>query len=623
MENKDKELMKGDKYKSKGDMRSAEKCYLRSIESKPSFWAYMGLGDVYTADGKYDDAIDNYRKAIEIDDGITGDVIKAYHRLGRAYLSNSQIRESLDTFKACSHLHGTYVKQITDGIRSETMSGMELSLCILDSRLWVARLSTDPEEKIKYYEDPMSLGVPMLQAEDYISLSRCYGHQGKVDKWQETVRKGYEKFPDDVDMMYSYSLQLKFGDPEALPLLLKIAAREDTDPSELFDYGTIYNNIAAEYTHAEKYAEALPYAEKAVAKSPEHYYCWMSLGKTYLYLGRYNDSVNALTKGLECGDCEYPHLLFSLRGQAYIGLGEKEKGEADLERAAQSAREMDDIEKQIKDIAEPEEDITDAEKQYQMGCKYYAGDGVPQDYAKAAVWLRKAAEQGHAWAQHDLGECYYWGHGVEQDFSEAAKWYLRAAEQGDNLAQNNIGECYYYGIGIEQDFFEAAKWYKKAAAQGRPIPQHMLGECYYWGKGVQQDYTKAVEWYSKSAVQGHDLAQYSLGLCYYEGKGVDQDYAKAVEWFSKSAAQGNADAMCLLGFCYEYGYGVTRDYDMAAEWTTKAAMRGNADAQFNLGCYYYKGQGVPRDYDKALEWWKKAADQGHELAIDNLNNLQE
>ena len=171
MKNKDKELMKGDKYKSKGDMENAERCYLRSIDSKPSFWAYMGLGDVYRADGMYDDAIDNYRKAIEIDDGVTGDVIKAYHRLGRAYLSNSQIRESLDTFKACSHLHGTCVKQITDGIRSRTMSGMELVSCILDSRLWVARLSTDPEEKIKYYKGPMLFNVPMLQAEDYISLA--------------------------------------------------------------------------------------------------------------------------------------------------------------------------------------------------------------------------------------------------------------------------------------------------------------------------------------------------------------------------------------------------------------------------------------------------------------------
>ena len=62
---------------------------------------------------------------------------------------------------------------------------------------------------------------------------------------------------------------------------------------------------------------------------------------------------------------------------------------------------------------------------------YANGKGVPQDYAEAAKWYRKAAEQGYADAQNNLGMMYVNGQGVPQDYAEAAKWTRKAADQGD------------------------------------------------------------------------------------------------------------------------------------------------------------------------------------------------
>ena len=42
----------------------------------------------------------------------------------------------------------------------------------------------------------------------------------------------------------------------------------------------------------------------------------------------------------------------------------------------------------------------------------------------------KAAEQGDAEAQTSLGLMYDNGKGVPQDYAEAVKWYRKAAEQG-------------------------------------------------------------------------------------------------------------------------------------------------------------------------------------------------
>ena len=64
---------------------------------------------------------------------------------------------------------------------------------------------------------------------------------------------------------------------------------------------------------------------------------------------------------------------------------------------------------------------------------YDNGQGVPQDYAEAVRWYRKAAEQGHSDAQFSLGSAYAEGKGVPQDYVLAHMHY--------NLAtSNSIGE---------------------------------------------------------------------------------------------------------------------------------------------------------------------------------------
>ena len=53
--------------------------------------------------------------------------------------------------------------------------------------------------------------------------------------------------------------------------------------------------------------------------------------------------------------------------------------------------------------------------------------------------LRPLADQGDATAQYDLGLMYAKGQGVPQDYAEAVKWFRKAADQGDASAQYNLG----------------------------------------------------------------------------------------------------------------------------------------------------------------------------------------
>ena len=135
--------------------------------------------------------------------------------------------------------------------------------------------------------------------------------------------------------------------------------------------------------------------------------------------------------------------------------------------------------------------IEDAEAQYQLGSFYYhwkdcddlhiiyptedSMTTVKKNEYQAVEWYRKAAEQGHAWAQYTLGTMYKHGSGVERSHDEAAEWHRKVeieAEHGDVEAQYTLGSMFdTFGFitpyeDEKTDKRLATKWYRKAAEQG-------------------------------------------------------------------------------------------------------------------------------------------------------------
>ena len=149
--------------------------------------------------------------------------------------------------------------------------------------------------------------------------------------------------------------------------------------------------------------------------------------------------------------------------------------------------------------------------QYNMGV-FYTDDslGVPQDYAEAARWYRRAAEQGHVEAEVKLAVMYAYGYGVPKDRSETLKWFLKAAEQGDVDAQYNVGFMYRAGRDVARNDAEAAKWYRRAAEHGSRNAQAILGVMLAKGEGVHQNRQEAALWLQRAADNGHVGARYDL-----------------------------------------------------------------------------------------------------------------
>src|ERR1039458_1254859 len=79
----------------------------------------------------------------------------------------------------------------------------------------------------------------------------------------------------------------------------------------------------------------------------------------------------------------------------------------------------------------------DAEAQFSLGVKF-AQEGAAQDYAQAAQWYLKAADQSHSLAQFNLGIMYGEGQGVPRDEATSMGWMQKAKDIGDAGAQYTI-----------------------------------------------------------------------------------------------------------------------------------------------------------------------------------------
>jgi hypothetical protein len=89
------------------------------------------------------------------------------------------------------------------------------------------------------------------------------------------------------------------------------------------------------------------------------------------------------------------------------------------------------------------------------------------DFASAAIWYRRSAEQGFHLAQGALACMLFEGRGVpKKSFREGAKLYLAAAEGGLVDAMFCAADSLEFGRGLFVDVDRAVAWYRRAVSEG-------------------------------------------------------------------------------------------------------------------------------------------------------------
>ncbi|GGF26268.1 hypothetical protein GCM10011611_35420 [Aliidongia dinghuensis] len=210
----------------------------------------------------------------------------------------------------------------------------------------------------------------------------------------------------------------------------------------------------------------------------------------------------------------------------------------------------------------------DADAALQLGMLYDTGRGVPQDFAAAEQWYRKAAEAGSAAAAFNLGTLYDSGRRGGRNAAAAYHWYRVAAERGFARAAYLVGVMTETGDGVAADPAEAAKWYRRAAAGGvgaakvrlaavagapkasTPSARPAMGERQFatavaeWrAKGLAKGGARALASLQAAAAQGYPLAEYDLAYAYEHGVGIAPDPVQAYEWYQLAEQSDGAPTL--------------------------------------------------------------------------------
>ena len=185
---------------------------------------------------------------------------------------------------------------------------------------------------------------------------------------------------------------------------------------------------------------------------------------------------------------------------------------------------------------------------YQLGERYYKGNGVRANKKLAYEWYRKAGDTGHILACHLVGHCYEWGSGVKQSYPKASEWYEKAAIVGFSLSQFCYAVICLDGTGRPgRDVPEVGlRFLRLAAEQGTARAQEQLAITYQDGAfGVEASLTSAITWGLEAAKQNDSRAQFHTSLRLVE-LWHDRIPPAAMYWFRKAAAQRYDDSLTAL-----------------------------------------------------------------------------
>lgn len=198
--------------------------------------------------------------------------------------------------------------------------------------------------------------------------------------------------------------------------------------------------------------------------------------------------------------------------------------------------------------------------------------------------LLEQAEENNAALQFEVGKRYYMGEGVPSDKLQGISWLEKSAKAGFIPAQRALGVLFLDGDGssVPANANKGVEWLTKAAEKNDLNAMILLIALYKEGKLVPQDYAKAISWAEKGAVLGNREAQYYLGTFYHFGLGKEKDINLAAKLYTQAANQGHLDALNNIGAMYFGGIGVEKNQVLGYTYWLLAKSLGSSHAERNL-----------------------------------------
>jgi len=256
--------------------------------------------------------------------------------------------------------------------------------------------------------------------------------------------------------------------------------------------------------------------------------------------------------------------------------------------------------------------------QHELGLRYFVGIGVQADTVKAAVWIKKAADQNLREARFNLGLLTYYGWGTPWDPFETYRHLLYSASHGMLDAQYFMSIFHIENLVVPRYLDSARVWAQMAVDGGHKSAGELLafideqikiqrasadadasantsGSAAFAAAGAPSgggqpalpvfvDFEpdtsdgEGLGTLLKSALEraGPETKQ-ALGMSQLLEQGSETDSA-TFEAVLRAANAGSPEALALLGRSYENGTGVSPDPVLASFYYVRAIRMGSPRA---------------------------------------------
>ena len=118
-------------------------------------------------------------------------------------------------------------------------------------------------------------------------------------------------------------------------------------------------------------------------------------------------------------------------------------------------------------------------------------------YTESMITLKKAVEEGDAWAAALIGGMYtIGGDGIKPDIDNAIKWANKATEMGYPASDASFAERYRLGLGVPQDLnkaYQLIHGIEHLVLEDDDIVPNVACLYYTYGIGTPQDLQKAAQ----------------------------------------------------------------------------------------------------------------------------------
>ena len=151
------------------------------------------------------------------------------------------------------------------------------------------------------------------------------------------------------------------------------------------------------------------------------------------------------------------------------------------------------------------------------------------NYLEAVKNYKTVAAAGFAEALYDLGVKYFYGQGVLQNDATALDYVARAAEAGSIRAIGGLAGLYADGRGVPKDDAKSLDYAEKAVEAGNPFGLKVIADHYFNGAGVPRDYQMCAQYLRQAADLGDGQSMKFLANLYEGGYLGPPDPNKANE----------------------------------------------------------------------------------------------